>query len=86
MKVQSTQIGSKLKVEITDISDKGRITETIESCADGHCECSSDEYQKVESLEISTGINSVTLNIMVKDGQEIDSSCISDCLSPDTSR
>lgn len=83
MKIQSNQVGEKLTVAITEVSDKRSIIDTIASCTDGHCACSSDEYQKVESLEISSGSNFIQLDIAVKPGETIDPACISECLDPD---
>ncbi len=83
MEIKSAQTGTKLVVAIEDVSDKSAILNTIQGCADGQCACSTDEYQKVESMDIITGPNSIQLNIEVKPGEVIDPNCISDCLDPD---
>ena len=51
MDIKSTQSGSSLVVKIEDVADKDAILETIQGCADGSCACSTDEYQKVESMQ-----------------------------------
>ena len=84
MEIKSAQTGTKLVVAIEDVSDKSAILNTIQGCADGQCACSTDEYQKVESMDIITGPNSIQLNIEVKLGEVIDPNCISDCLDPNT--
>ena len=83
MEIKPAQTGTKLVVAIEDVSDKSAILNTIQGCADGQCACSTDEYQKVESMDIITGPNSIQLNIEVKPGEVIDPNCISDCLDPD---
>ena len=82
MDIKSTQSGSSLVVNIEDVADKNAILETIQGCADGSCACSTDEYQKVESMQILPGANSIQLNIEVKAGEIIDPNCISECLAP----
>ena len=82
MKIQSEQVGQSLTVNIEDVIDKASIISTIESCTDGNCACSTDEYQKVASMQISPGVDSIQLNIEVKPGEVIDPTCISDCLEP----
>ena len=82
MDIESTQAGSSLVVNIEDVADKNAILETIQGCADGSCACSTDEYQKVESMQILPGANSIQLNIEVKAGEIIDPNCISECLAP----
>lgn len=81
MKIQSEQIGEKLTVNIEGVESKEAIIETIEGCADGSCACSTDEYQKVETLQIIDSPNGIQLKIEVKPGEVIDPNCISECLS-----
>ena len=83
MDIKSTQSGSSLVVNIDDLPDKNAILETIQGCADGSCACSTDEYQKIESMQIVPGANSNQLNIEVKVGEIIDPNCISECLATD---
>lgn len=82
MKLSSEQVGAKLTVNLDDVKDKDAIIETIAGCADGSCACSTDEYQKVETMQIVPGPNSIQLNIEVKPGEVIDPNCISECLEP----
>ncbi len=82
MEITSTQSGSSLVVNIDDVADKNAILETIQGCAEGNCACSTDEYQKVETIQILPGANSIQLNIEVKAGEIIDPNCISECLAP----
>lgn len=84
MKLSSEQIGTKLTVLLDDVQDKDAIIEIIGGCADGNCACSTDEYQKVETLQIVPGPNSIQLNIEVKPGEVIDPNCISECLDPNS--
>lgn len=80
MKIRSKQISDQLTVNLEDVSNPQEVIETIEACKDGNCACSTDEYQKVQSIEIQTNGNSMTLNVEVKPGEVIDPQCISDCL------
>ena len=82
MKLSSEQVGAKLTVNLDDVKDKDAIIETIAGCADGSCACSTDEYQKVETMQIVPGPNSIQLNIEVKPGEVIDPNCTSECLEP----
>jgi hypothetical protein len=82
MEIKSAQTGSSLIVNLENISDKNAVLDTIQGCADGSCACSTDEYQKVELMQILPGVNSIQLNIEVKAGEVIDPNCISKCLAP----
>ena len=82
MEIKSAQTGSSLVVNLENVADKDAVLETIQGCADGSCACSTDEYQKVETMQIVPGPNSIQLNIEVKAGEVIDPNCISECLAP----
>ena len=82
MDINSTQTGSSLIVNLENVSDKDAVLETIQGCADGNCACSTDEYQKVETMQIIPGPDSIQLNIEVKAGVVMDPNCISECLAP----
>ena len=82
MDINSTQTGSSLIVNLENVSDKDAVLETIQGCAGGNCACSTDEYQKVETMQIIPGPDSIQLNIEVKAGEVIDPNCISECLAP----
>ncbi len=82
MDIKSAQTGSSLVVNLENVADKDAVLETIQGCADGNCACSTGEYQKVETMQIVPGPNSIQLNIEVKAGEVIDPNCISECLAP----
>jgi hypothetical protein len=82
MEIKSNQSGTSLIVNLENVSDKNAVLETIQGCADGNCACSTDEYQKVETMQILPGPDSIQLNIEVKAGEVIDPNCISECLTP----
>ena len=81
MDIKSTQSGNSLVVNIEKVSDKNAVMETIQGCAEGNCACSTDEYHKVESMQILPGANSIQLKIEVRSGEIIDTNCISECLT-----
>lgn len=81
MDIKSTQSGNSLVVNIEKVSDKNAVMETIQGCAEGNCACSTDEYHKVESMQILPGANSIQLKIEVRSGEIIDPNCISECLT-----
>lgn len=82
MEIKSEQVGSSLVVNIDELTNKEAVLETIQGCADGSCACSTDEYQKVETMQILSGPNSLQLNIEVKPGEVINPNCITECLAP----
>jgi hypothetical protein len=82
MKIHSEQIEDKLTVTLNEVADTQSVIDTVEACKDGQCACSTDEFQKVQNIEILPGRDSIILNVDVKKGEIIDPQCISDCLQP----
>ena len=50
------------------------------ACSDGDCACASDEYRKVESMQLDTDAFGVTVSVRTKPGERIDPSCVTECL------
>ena len=61
-------------------ADKAALLETFSACADGSCACSTDEYEKVESMAVRSDGDAITIEVRTKAGETIDPSCISDCM------
>lgn len=61
-------------------ADKASLLETFAGCADGSCECSTDEYEKVASMDVQSDGDAITIDVKVKPGETIDPNCISDCM------
>ncbi len=70
-----------VKIELLGVGEtKDSLLETLSGCADGSCACSTDEYQKVETMNISSSGDTITLEVTTKPGEIIDPACINDCL------
>ena len=75
------QVTGGVRVELVGVGhEKDVLLETLGSCADGSCACSSTEYEKVQSLQISSSADDITLDIAVKPGETIDAHCINECI------
>ena len=55
------QVTGGVRVELVGVGhEKDVLLETLGSCADGSCACSSTEYEKVQSLQISSSADDIT--------------------------
>ena len=71
-----------LQIKLLEVgSNKDQLLESFGACATGDCACSTDEYEKVESMDIVEGDGSITINVKSKIGETIDPSCVTDCLT-----
>lgn len=80
-KIDITPASDGVKIQLSGLgAAKAAYLDTFNSCAEGHCACSSDEYQKVESMQVTSEGDAITVEVHAKAGQTIDPACISDCL------
>lgn len=61
-------------------ADKASLLETFGGCADGSCACSTDEYQKVASMQVQSDGDAIIIDVHTKQGETIDPTCISECM------
>lgn len=83
--LKTEQVPGRVRVDLIGVGDdKAALLDTLGGCADGSCACSTTEFEKVESLQISSDADNITLDIAVKPGQTIDERCINDCIDSAT--
>ena len=77
-----TPASSGVTIEILGLgAERSTLLDTFAGCADGSCECSTDEFQKVESVNVRSHEAGITIEVRTKPGEAIDPSCISDCMT-----
>lgn len=71
-----------LDIKITDVEGKeGQLLEAFQECQEGRCSCPTDEYKKLESLEVEVGDGKIDLRLTAKSGQALDEAEIERCLN-----
>ncbi len=81
MKYQLNENQRELNIEIKELAggDK-KLIKLFQACQEGRCHCPTDEYMKMESLEIQSGEDSIQLHFKPKSGASFDTSEIDKCL------
>ncbi len=70
-----------IQIDVTELEGKqDQLLEAFQECSEGRCTCPTQEYQKVESLEVVAGEDAIQLSIKAKDDQQIDTAEIEKCL------
>lgn len=70
-KIETTDKG--IQIEVTHVEDKKeQLLEAFQECSEGRCTCPTEEYQKVEKLEITDADDQIRLSITAKKDEEID--------------
>lgn len=70
-----------LTVEVTEIAgQQERLLAELQTCREGRCSCPTDEYAKLESLEIDSSAGRIRLRLEAKPGRVFDPGEIEKCL------
>jgi hypothetical protein len=78
-KVESTE--NEVNIEVTETKGKQeRLLEAFQECQEGRCTCPTQEYSKLDSLEIENDEDTIRLKLKSKPNEKFDESEISKCL------
>jgi hypothetical protein len=78
-KVESNE--NEVSIEVTETEGKQeKLLQAFQECQEGRCTCPTQEYSKLDSLEIENDDDSIRLKLKSKPNQNFDESEISKCL------
>ena len=78
-KVESTE--EAVNIEVTETKGKqSQLLEAFQECQEGRCTCPTQEYSKLDSLEIVSDEDTIKLKLKSKPGVKFDESEIGKCL------
>ena len=72
---------NKVTINVNDIEGKqDKLLENFNKCKDGSCECPTNEYSKLEGLDIASEPDKITVIITTKENEEVNEQDIAKCL------
>ena len=81
MKSKITKNDNGIEIKITEVKGKkDELLEAFQECSEGRCSCPTQEYEKVETINITDAENNIQLSIKSKDNEVIDTKEIEKCL------
>ena len=82
MKHEIKKDSNNVKIEFTDFGDKGNdLLKAFQDCQSGNCSCPTNEYDKLETLEVEKNNGVISLSLKPKEGQDFEKSEIEKCLT-----
>lgn len=70
-----------IAIQISGVGDKGQeLLTAFGECQQGQCSCPTDEYQKVEAMEVTPSKDAISIRLEAKPGMEFDTREIAACL------
>ena len=81
MKYKVEEKDNGINIEVSESSGKqDKLLESFQECQEGRCTCPTQEYSKLESLEIEKDEDTIRLRLKSKPGSEFDKAAINKCL------
>ena len=70
-----------LEIKITEVnSNHDELLKNFQACQEGSCDCPSDEYVKLDKLDIQSSKNEMVLNLKAKKNQKFDKNEVEKCV------
>ena len=70
-----------IEIKIYGINEKqDELLKSFELCKQGKCDCPTDEYKKLDDLQIDSNKNEISLNLKAKSGEAFDKNEIEKCI------
>ena len=81
MKYKIDEKDNGLDIIVDDIEDKKeKLLSAFQECQEGRCSCPTEEYKKLDSLEIVANDTGIKLHLKTKHGLKINKDEINKCL------
>ena len=81
MKTKIVNQEGGVQIQVTDSGEHtDQLMAAFQECQEGRCSCPTQEYEKVESLNIEQSDEGITLSVKSKKGKQIDVGEIEKCL------
>jgi len=70
-----------IHIDVTGVRDGSeQLIDAFTKCREGRCSCPTQEYEKVEAIEIQQSGESIHVSIRVREGEIIETGDIEQCL------
>lgn len=77
--ITSTKTG--VTIEVTGVGDaKQELLTAFGECQAGQCSCPTNEYEKVERMDVESSVDVIAIRLQAKPGTQFDTQDIAACL------
>lgn len=84
---QVREDGSGVLIELTEVGTKHEaLLGAFGECQAGRCDCPTDEYDKLASMEVSEAGDSIRVRLATKPGEKLNAAQIESCLAHTTGK
>lgn len=81
MKYAIRQKSQGLEIKVEDLGDsQQQVLESLQACAEGRCSCPTNQYEKLDAIQIRPSPDSVSIELRAKAGETVRQADIEKCL------
>ena len=80
-RVDKSDDGVEVNVKGVAREQQAKLLEAFKECQEGRCTCPTQEYRKLESLDVTAAEDAINLRLHAKEGTEIEAREIEKCLA-----
>ena len=76
-----TEYAAKLHLRIEEVgSRQAQLLQALQECKEGRCTCPTNQYERLDAIEITPGDTAIDITLTPKAGESIDRQAIDRCL------
>jgi hypothetical protein len=76
-----TEDAAKLHIRIEEVgSRQAQLLQALQECKEGRCTCPTNQYERLDAIEITPGDTAIDITLTPKAGESIDRQVIDRCL------
>ena len=78
-----TEDAAKLHIRIDEVGSRQRqaqLLQALQECKEGRCTCPTNQYERLDAIEITPGDTAIDITLTPKAGESIDRQAIDRCL------
>jgi hypothetical protein len=81
MRYEIVEMGAAVDIEVHDAAGQApTLLRSMQDCAQGHCGCPTDQYERLAEMEMHPTADGVTLQLRSRPGQHLDQDALRRCL------
>ena len=81
MKYKIAETKNGMDIQVEDLEGKKKeILTALQECQEGRCSCPTDEYEKLNALDIAESGDGLQLHLRSKEGTKLDKEEVERCL------
>lgn len=81
MRYEVREDGSEVSMQVTQVGDRApAVFASIQQCQQGQCSCPTDQYDRLESIDVQMAPDQITVTLRPREGERLDVEQLRACM------